>query len=313
MPYKVTTRKRKIRQVALVPYGGSRMVAKRRRLVTRNRRRSSVITQTTRQLRGSNPFAFRGRKLSRKAYRIALFNATRFKTHFRSVFASSDALGTPNNVVDCSPYAVRALTGAATLEFWRTAGGLQDPSFGEVPAWATLATADPITIILRGGRLFLTTSLPLGSVDAVKVRVQLIFCRQQRRNVGDTAFSTTIGEPGVAGGWLGTTGINLNGPGYGAGAVRPLGWDIMQAPDAAQYLFRPVLDRSFDLKAGDSMSTFWKIKPYKMDVGIFKDDGGYAPMWFVYVTQDNNSNALSETVTVVAGHNLAFSVGDTLT
>lgn len=212
------------------------------------------------------------------------------------------------------PILYGGLSTTSLFEFWHTAGGLQDPSFGEVPNWGTAASEafDPISIILRGGRLFLTTSLGLGGVDTCKMRVQLIFARQQNRNVFDNAASNTLGVTGAAGGYIGTTGVDLSGAGYTTGTARPLGWDLQQAPDFEQYFYKPVLDRSYVLKAGDSFSTYWTVKPVKIDVGPFKDGGQYNPLWLVYISQDNNSNAAIETVTITVGHNMSFSVGDTL-
>lgn len=298
------SRKRKFR-------GGSKSRPMKRRRVSRR----SVITQTNRQLNGTNPFAFRSRKLRKTAYRRALWNETRFKTHFRSTLAFSDLLGTPNNINQLSAYCVSALSNVSGSEFWHTTGGLQDPSFGEVPSWAPSVSeaADPLTVIIRGGRFFCTLSLPNASpIDTCKVRVQLIFAKQQPRNVFDGAISNTLGATGVAGGYIGTTGINLNGPGYGLGTSRFFGWSLEQAPDFEQYFLPPVLDRSFDLKAGDSMSVFKKIKPVKIDVGPFKDGGCYCPFWLVYVSQDNNNDGVSETVSICYGHSLSFSVSDTL-
>lgn len=287
---------------------------KRRRIGGRRFRRNSGFTQTSRQLKGSNPFAFRGRKLKLNRWRRALFSATRFKTHFRSVLATTDTVATPNTVTTLTPYTTPALVTVLSNEFWHTNGGLQDPSFGELPSWAAAGeAADPITIILRGGRLWVTTSLPLGTVDTCKIRIQLIFAKQQARNFADSAVSNSLGIPGTTAGYLGTAGINLFGAGFAAGTTRPIGWSIDQAPDFEQYFYKPVLDRSIDLKAGDSLTTFWKIKPVKIDVGPFKDGAGYAPHWMIYLGQDNNSNGAVENVVVTIGHNLSFAVGDTLT
>lgn len=298
--------------------------SKRMRMVVHNarplavrapRRRRSVFSQSSRQLNSSNPFAFRSKKLSKKAYRRALYNATRFKTHYRTVFAATDTQPTPNNVTFITATAYAALSTLSLSEFWHsTTGGLQDPSFGEVPSWAGATDAnDPLTIILRGGRLWMTCSLGLGTVDTCKIRVQLVFAKQGSRNVTDTAASNTVGIPGAAGGWLGTTGINVNGAGFTTGTTRPIGWDISQAPDFEEYFYKPVVDRSMDLKAGDAVTVYWKVKPVKIDVGPFKDGACYAPYWFVYLGQDNNSNAALENVVTTLGHNMSFAVGDTLT
>lgn len=288
-----------------------------RPLAVRRPRRRNAVSQSSRQLNSSNPFQFRSKKLSKRAYRRALYNSTRFKTHYRTVFATTDAITTPNNTTSVTPYVVPALSTVSLSEFWHSAAGFQDPSFGEVPSWAGATDAnDPLTIILRGGRLFVTLSLNLGTVDTCKIRVQLIFAKSQTRNAFDTGISNTLGQPAAAGspnGWLGPTGINLNGPGVATGTARPLGWDISQAPDFEQYLYKPIVDRSMDLKAGDSITMFWKVKPVKIDVGPFKDGSNYAPFWFIYVAQDNNSNAATESVTMTQGHNMAFAVGDTLT
>lgn len=243
-----------------------------------------------------------------------MWRETRYKTHYRSILSVFDTTATPNNTTSLIPYVSNIFTQVAGAEFWHTAGGLQDPSFGEIPSFAGAGiTNDPVTIIMRGGRIWITTSLGLGAVDTVKVRVQIAFPKAQLRTYDDAGNNNTLGIPGAANGWLGTAAINVNGPAYALGTPRPSGWDLTCAPDYNQYFYKPILDKAFDLKAGDDYTVYWKVKPVKIDVGPFKDGQGWFPYVFIYPEQQNNSNGAAETIAIKIGFNVSFAVADTLT
>jgi len=185
---------------------------------------------------------------------------------------------------------------AAGTEFWKTAGGMNDPSFGITPIWQQAPGAgifDPITVVLRGGRLFITVANP--QADTVNVRIQLFWVKGSMRNTTDSAVSNTVQD------WL--TAIT------GAGA-RPIGWDITQAPDFDQYMYRPVIDKQVSLQQGQDVSVFYKIKPVKIDCASFQRGAHYTPIWGIYCGQSMDIDTAGETLTCTFGHNLTFAVTD---
>jgi len=193
---------------------------------------------------------------------------------------------------------LEALNTASGSEFWKTAGGLQDPSFGVTPNWSAAPGAgvfDPIRTVIRGGRLWCSVSNP-DLTDILTVKVQLMFLKSQIRNAADTAVSNTY--------------VDWENAIIAAGA-RPFGWNIFDAPDASEYLYPPVIDKTIDLQPGQESTIAWKIKPVKLDCRAFQNGGGsWMPVWFVYVGQRINNSAGGITSNILCGHNLSFTVTD---
>lgn len=293
MPYKTLARKRKI--TAIVPYGTTTLaVAKRRRVVFRRRRygRRSALAVTSRNLGPSNAFKIRAKRLRKKQLRRQLWNYTNPLQHYRSISNGSGTLSTPNDTITQSITRFEAMTSVVDNEFWKSAGGLIATQFNfNLPAWSVAGASPPPTIVLRGGRLWCTVSSLATTIDVLRVRVQLCFVRSQLRNAGDSAASTTFNTWETAALTTATASTNRS---------------LFDMPDAELYLYKPILDKSYDIHQGESVTHFWKIKPVKIDTGAFAVGGGWFPLWYIYVFQLNNSNAAAETVTVTVGSNLSF-------
>jgi len=265
---------------------------KKRRTMKRRRART-VTASSTRQLNPITAFKFTARKMKKSAYRRLLWNSTQLDPHYRSVFTGSQFMTTPSNVNGVKIFIVDALSSVQGNEFWKTNGGLEDINFGETVPWA-VAGADPQSCIIRGGRLWSTIAIPSTVTEAVNVRIQLVFLRAQWRNAGDSGVSNTLDS------WV--TSILAN--------PRPIGYDMATAPDADEYMYKPVLDKQMDLKPGDSMSVYYKLKPTKVDCGSFQRGGApWFPVWLTYSSQLYDVDAAGETISWVTGHNLSFSVG----
>lgn len=299
MGYKVGARKRKFG--AIVPYGSRAIVPYKRRRFVRRRRfgTSRALGFNSRSLRASNIFAPRARKLRKRALRRLLWRETLTSEHYKSISSDNSAvLNTPTNTGQINWIRRDALNHTAGNEFWKTAGGCQDPSFGVVTNWMAAPGAgifDPVRAVIRGGRLWISLANP-DPVDTVQVRVQLAFIRQQQRNAADGAASNTYVD------WENA---------IIAGGSRPFGWQIFEVPDASEYIYRPVLDKTFDLKASDDVFIAWKIKPVKLDCRQFQNGGGsWFPMWFIYAGQRINNTVGAVTMNVLHGHNLSFAVTD---
>lgn len=220
--------------------------------------------------------------------------------HNRSVKCFSNSVVTPGNIVDLNFLITEAMTSVGGIEFWKTAGGAQDPSFGVTPTWMNPTGAgppvgvDPITIVIRGGRLWITLA-NTDTQDNVTVQAQLMFVKGAIRNTTDTANSNTVAD------YLTAIGV---GP-------RPKSWDPTMAPDFSEYFYKPILKKTVDLQPGQDMTVWWKIKPVKIDVTEFQRGGGnWFPMWYVSAMQNINNNLGGATVNVSFGHNVSFSVTD---
>lgn len=254
-----------------------------------------MFSQNTRSLRPTNAFAFRGRKLRKRAFRSLLWRTTILDPHFRSIFASSAAFGTPfgaNSRTLENGNFITALPVANNNEFWRKAGGLEDVNWASAPPWAVPAGGQPASVVIRGGRLWCSFSLFSDIVDNVRVRVQLCFIKSQLSNNAGNLNSNTALE------WI--QGV--------LGSPHRIGWNVMDAPDAAQYIYRPIMDRTFILKSQDQQELYWKIKPVKVDTASFLRGTGWFPVWFVYVSS-GGGDEVQDAVQFQYGHNLSFSAG----
>lgn len=260
---------------------------------SRFRRKRNTYSSTSRSLRPTNAFQPRSRLLSKRKYRSMLYRFTQPFQHYKSIASGSSTLTTPNNVTGQAVIRLEALTSIANSEFWKSAGGLLATQFNfNPPAWSQPGAAPPPTIIIRGGRLWCTASLGTSGNDVCRVRVQLAFIKSQLRNELDTLVSNTYDTWETSALTAATSATNIS---------------VYDIGDAEENLYRPVLDKTFDMHSGDSVTHYWKIKPVKIDTGNFTKGGGWFPLWFIYAYQLNNSNATAETVTVVVGGNLSFS------
>lgn len=230
-----------------------------------------------------------------------LWRDTATTAHNRSVICRQNTIVTPaNSIVDLNFFLTECMSSTTGAEFWKTAGGAQDPSFGVTPSWmnpngtGTPAGVDPITIVIRGGRLWATMA-NTDTQDNVTVNIQLLFVKGALRDTTDTTDSNTAQAYLTA---IGT------GP-------RPKSWTPQMAPDYSEYFYKPVLSRTVDLQPGQDVTVWWKIKPVKIDVAPFKRGGGnWFPVWYFSAMQNINNTTGGATVNVSAGHNISFSVTD---
>jgi len=272
-----------------------RRLIRKRRFQRRNRPGFSTIS---RSLNANTAFKPRARKLKKSVWRRMLWRDTLQQAHYRSIFARTAALVTPNDIINLNWTPLECLVSSAP-EFWKTAGGTQDPSFGVVPQWANANGVgppvgfDPIGLVIRGGRLWCTLACTDG--DSLTVRMQLVFAKQQSRDTTDAAVSNTLQAY-----------INA----LTAAGSRPKSWDITTQPDYEEYFYKPVIDKTVQLQQGQTITTYYKLKPTKIDVAVFQRAGGWFPYWIVYAAQDMNVVGAGATTALTFGHNLSFAVTD---
>lgn len=237
--------------------------------------------------------------LSRRAYRSKLWNDSIMSTHYRSIISNLLATTAPVGVNTIDMGIFGAFRIPPNTPFWKSGvGGLQDPSFGIVPDWANPSGAgipEPTTIIIRGGRMFLTIANP-STTDTINVRAQLVYPKASLLNTTATANSNTLSDYITA---------------IASGNPRPISWSAQAAPDYSQYFHKPVLDKTMDLKPGDDLMLMFKIRPCKLDVQPFLRGSGNFPFWFVYCGQRVDTTAGAQAMTLNVGHNISFCVMDT--
>jgi len=284
--------------------GSSGRPFKRRKFFRRfrnNRRRgfgrSRASSYTTRSLTASNAFRFRGKKLSKTAWRRHLIKDTLTEAHYRSIQTRLTTVLTPPAITDCQSTVISALDSGNP--FWKRNPainqGLQVPEIiggvFTVPTWGVIGQDHPETIVIRGGRYWITANCQVNN-DPCNVRVQLVFAKQQGFAAGGAAGNTLTA-------WL--TLINAQNP-------KPLSWTYQQQPDYDQYFYPPVLDKVVRLLPGEDMTIVKAIKPMKLDCASFLLEGGWFPYWFVYASQSATNVAGDPVVGFTTGTNLSFAV-----
>jgi len=267
----------------------------RRRNFRRTFRRNAVTT-SSRSINPRQPFKIIARKLRKRTYRSLLWRDTMFKTHYRSIRTSALTITTPNSNTAQRVGLSQCFDVNDLTTFWRTAGGLEDANYGVTVPWAAGAGPNPESITIRGGRIWISFNNRSTATETIRVRVQLIFLRSQSRNYSDAMDSNT---------WTDYMNNILAG-----GGIKPIGWDIVGAPDFSQYMYRPVLDKYMDLRPDDSLDVYWKIKPVKIDTAAFTRGGGWFPVWIYYVSTHYDDNLAADNVRVQLGHNISFAASD---
>lgn len=131
---------------------------------------------------------FRGRRISRRAWRGSLFRSTRHKAHYRSIGIAVNSGSTGGTQGFSSPDLHFAVGGLSVpTAFWTTGGGLQ--------AYDLTSPTPPLfqdDLIIRGGKVSLHVSVPATVVDAVAIRVWWI-----RTVKNAVAGATAIGPLGI--------------------------------------------------------------------------------------------------------------------
>lgn len=268
----------------------------RRRFPVRRGRfkRRGTTSTNSRSLRPSSVFAGRGRKIRPRTWRSILYKYTQPFQHYKSIYAVTGSLTTPNTTTTQSVANKDGFSSAVNEAFWQTGGGCISPQINyNPPAWTLNDVAPPPTIIIRGGRIWCQISSPPTSTEPFRIRVQLVFLKNNTRNDADTASSNTWES------WVTTIGSTL---------TATINRTIYDMPDAQQYLYKPILDKTFDMHQSETITHYWKVKPTKVDTGAFGKGSKWFPMWWVYAYQLNNTNAATEIVTINTGHDISFSV-----
>lgn len=286
------TRKRSRPNIPITRY------AKRRRYQRRYRRAGKTSSLSTRSLGASNAFAFRGRKLRKGAWRRHILADTLSNTHFRSINAGLTTLTTPAAVTDCNATRISVLS--TSSPFWKSISAINQGLQGSdlsgtgvvtIPTWGVVGNTDPNRIVIRGGRFWITANCQSND-DPCNVRIQLAFAKQNALSVAGAASNTLIS-------WFNTV---------DALTPKPLSWTYQQQADYDEFMYKPILDKTYRLRPGDDITIVKKIKPMVIDTAVFLKGGGWFPYWLVYCSQSATNIAGTPVVGFVTGSNMSFSV-----
>lgn len=246
------------------------------------KRRSSRTQETAVSSVFGKPFTTsyrRRRKTGRSTFRKAIFNATKFKAHYRSIFQTSATITTGTNVETARVHLQRALFSSGARgggnPFWLAAGGAQQLDSG---------TSVPVfdgDITLRGGiaRCQLYNASDTG--DSVRAEIISMWSNAYPQDKYPTDFDVQIE------------------------------WDPTVDADFHR-MGKIIGKKSVFLRPKESMLVTHRFKPQKIDQPAFVGVDGITSdtpsaqtlYWFIKVSP-NNTEATS--CIFVTSHSLSFS------
>lgn len=246
-----------------------RPYASKKRKTFKRRRGGAVTANYTSALTRGQSTGFRGKKVSRRAYKNHLWNSSQFATHYRSIHGSASTMVTPASTVLGSIYLFNMIR-HGTNDFWTVAGGLQPHDTGITTA---LFSGD---ITVRGGQWRfqiqnLGTTPPEPNSD---VRVRAFFFN----SVNNPNFTY---EP--------TSGPNL--------------WDPTASPDFINFIGKPYKTLECLIEEGKSWTFGGRIKLQKIDEITYRNQGR-SPLIAIIAT--NVGHAIPLNLAVTRSYNLSF-------
>lgn len=236
---------------------------------SRRRRRVSAVSA---QLGNVKSIGFRSRRMSRSAWRRALWRDTLFKQHWRSLESGSQTLNAPASIDDAELGYLPALNAS----FWTAGGGtVASDVGGTVP----LFTGD---IVLRGGISKIQFSNNAVS-DSIRVKLYMVWANT----------SPTVAGVLPAG-----------------GSIVDAAWDPSLLADFARF-GKVIGQREFIIVPGQRPTEVsYRYKPRKVDQVVFNNLGEQL-FWMWTINQMSNVDGGTQAVTVQRSHNVSFS-GDAI-
>jgi len=289
-----TMGKRK-RSYALPSWG-----AKKRRTIRKRSKRQmpKYAENNTRALRANNMLV-KPRKASKRAYNRILWNMTVPKQHYRSASSGAAPIPIPITVSVGNWQVVSVLPMSETDPFWTLLGGLQATQFSTVP---TPPTLNPATVVIRGGMTRVAIRNTSTDGDTLRIRVQKVYWKQQKRNFTDGNDVAPASE------WLAETITDFNnGIGIGLGSSDAL--TLCDRADFDEYFYRPVDDKEMLLNQSEEFEVKQKMHVKKVDCDQFTRGFKYYPLYLIYFGNQVASGA-GNSLNIITSFNLSFSVVD---
>lgn len=270
--------------------GGRNRTFKRRKTTGRRRtnRRAGNKSYSSRSVATTNA-GYRKplTKAKRRQFKRNLWNATDVMQKYRSNISGTYTQLTPLGVTSGSYTLIPAMT--TTTPFWTVSGGLEEVNFG-----GGAPTLDPNVVFLRGGALDIQGSLASNAGDPVRLRIQLIYPKQQLRNAADTADTSPFAT------WIAAIPSTFT-----------QSRTLQDLPDYDEYLYRPVMDKEILLRPGENMVLKHKLRAKKIDCDQFTRAMGSTPYWMTYSWQTFDSGAgAQETIQFNYSYSVSFTVAD---
>jgi len=276
--------------------------SKKRRTIRKRRSSKKKMPRyaenSTRALKANSMLVGKHR-ISKRSYNHILWNLTVPKTHYRSALAIAQNLPLPvtTGVGNWNVFAAYPMT--ETSPFWTVAGGIQPLAFSVVPAPPVL---NPQTVIIRGGMTRLAFRNTSTDSDTLRVRIQKVYYKQQKRNFSDGNDVAPASE------WLNQTIINFNnGSGVSLGSSETL--TLQDSADYDEYFYRPIDDKEMLLQQAEEFEVKEKLRVKKIDCDQYTRGAKYFPVYFIYVGNQVAAGA-GQTFNIISSFNLSFSVVD---
>lgn len=268
------------------PYKRTKRTFKRRRLFGRRRANQSAYSKNT----GVNQTRqWRSRRLPKRVYRKKVWDQTFGKQVYKAISTDQQTdLSTPNNATQAALSMFSAFD--LGFPFWTTGGGLQPISFGVA---ATSLTSRKY--IIKGGEIGLTVTATNTVSNPIRVRIQLIYLKEQ---------------------FLDTTGLNTSNTAAAYISATLATWpqpfinSVQNRPDYHEYFSKPYLDMERVLNNNEFFTVKHRVGLHVIDADEYVRGAGFCPFWIVYSSQVNNTPAGSETINIVRQSSLSFVEAD---
>lgn len=233
---------------------GLRPMTKKRKFARKSRRTMSTTSQAG---RGVSTIRFSARRMSKRKWKTALWNATMFKTHYRSINSFATIVNSPAGGAAYTTAVFPALRFLAQPFYISTGGAISNDLANPVPTFDG-------DVILRGGTIGMTIANNPTDADALTVCVMLI---ATSAGYNATAIPATVS----------------------------IGWEPSLIPNFQQQVGRILLRKEFLIQNANSVDVQYKLPIRKFQPHSFINDE-FSYVWVVLVSSPSGT-AESVTIT----------------
>lgn len=263
-----------------------RNISKRRRFTRRRftRKRKSARQDFTSLQTAPRSRIIRRRRFNRRKYKRTLFLLTDVLSKYKSAGAATGTLSSPALATSCSVFLGNFMPYGTGAYFWTAAGGANSLTFGgTVPIFTTN------TMVIRGGKYYITVCNPSSATESAKVRIQLLFAKQQRQQASNPALATGV----PLSDWI----TSLPGSLIANQGIQVIG-------DYDEYFYQPIVDKECILQVGESVQVERNMGCHRIDVDQWARGAGWFPYFVVY---NQNVSGGVDTLQVTRTWDLTFS------
>jgi len=246
-----------------------RRTFKKRRMARRQKKNFTMTSRNT----APTDLKRRGKRMSSRTWRNLLWKDTILDEKYKATFSFASTVTSPADQLNQTAVIIEMFDN--TNPPWTTGGGL----IRSGPGAAVSLT--PKSVVFRGGQLDIDLGNSLTTVEALELRVQLVYPKQEA-----TRYNSVV-----------RTNVPLIDYVTALPGTTPKGTSYQDLNDWSQFFHPPVMDKSIILQSGEFARFSHKLKIKKVDADHFAAGGGMFPRWIVYASNIGASGANGVSIT----------------